>query len=193
MDEIKTKTLSWQNKTGRFNPEAYSWSFFCCLIMRIFLAGMGFMVWNSGLTQHLPDDPSIFHVAGEPVRNGLDQVLTGVWLRWDANQYTSIARSGYSLEKLTAFFPGYPLLGRLIAFVTHGDLLSILLAISFISTVGAGVTLYQIVERHYSVSTARMCVIGLLLFPSSFYYFAPYPMSLGLWVGLSAFQAGEKN
>ena len=72
-------------------------------------------------------------------------------------------------------------------------MLTILLVISFISTLGAAITLYQIVEERASSRLAQTSVLGLLVFPTSFYLFAPYPMSLGLWSGLLAYQASRRN
>ena len=100
-------------------PASWRWSIIVCLLVRLFLGFLGVCLWVRDLTPTTSVIP-VYNVPGEPIRAAWQAATIGVWLRWDANQYTSIARYGYSFTDLTAFFPAYPLLGRFISQLTNG-------------------------------------------------------------------------
>jgi hypothetical protein len=91
-----------------------AWPIWLFLLARAILSGLGFILL---LTNKVPltEDGAIrpyFGVA--PVTSGLSGALLGVWQRFDAIHYIRIASTGYSATDLTAFFPLYPFLIRML-------------------------------------------------------------------------------
>jgi hypothetical protein len=112
----------------------------------------------------------------------------GVWARWDSGYYISIAENGYSVGNLsTAFYPLYPVLMRVAAWlpglnsVMAGTLLSLLF------TALAFVVLYRIVAFDYGADTAWFCVLLIAVFPTAFYFYSIYTEALFLLLSVSAY------
>jgi Mannosyltransferase (PIG-V) len=108
-----------------------------------------------------------------------------VWAHWDGAWYSWIAAEGYVTIASTAFFPLYPLLIRSLAEVFGGSLalgtlslwgvLLSLLALPF-----ALYFVYRIAEDGWGVRVARVTVLALAFFPTSFFFNAVYTESLFL-------------
>lgn len=96
------------------------------------------------------------------------------WANFDGEHYLSIAARGYGFGE-EAFFPLYPLL---IKFLGGGVWAGLL--ISNFSFLIALVGLYKLIKLDFKEKVARLAVILLLLFPTSFYFGSVYTESLFL-------------
>ena len=96
------------------------------------------------------------------------------WANFDGEHYVNIARLGYANGE-QAFFPLYPLVIKFFG----GSILSALLISNFcflFSLIG----LYKLIRLDYSEKIAKLTIILLLLFPTSFYFASVYTESLFL-------------
>ena len=102
------------------------------------------------------------------------------WANWDGQQYLAIAQIGHVGIK-AAFFPLYPLLIRLLSLAGINNLWAgLILANTF-----AFLTilfLYKLANLDYSPATSEKIVMGLLIFPTSFFLGAVYSESLFLFL-----------
>lgn|SRR5579883_1297280 len=136
--------------------------------------------------QPIYPDPSIKH---------LHIMLYLMWQHFDSGFYISIASGGYwaapTLKGMSnwAFFPLYPLLMFIFAFVigtSHAGAYSIAgLLVSFMATLVAGIYLFRITKLEYSEQVANRAVWLLAVFPMSFYLTAIYPESLALALSIT--------
>jgi Gpi18-like mannosyltransferase len=161
---------------------------------------LSFLIWRLSLFIILFLAINFIPLAGSNfLGGGLKNYLQNPWLfgwaNFDGEHYLSIAQKGYQgLEQ--AFFPIYPglihvftkpfglnlfnltLVGILIAN------LSFLIAITF---------LYQLILIDYSEKIAKLSIILLLLFPTSFYFGSLYSESLFLLMISASFYLMRKN
>jgi hypothetical protein len=128
-----------------------------------------------------------FYFGIKPELFGWRGAFLGVWQRWDAIHYFRVAQSGYSTIELSAFFPLYPLLARYLSFLFGGDILLGLIIISNLALSFSLVLMYKIAVSELSDEVAKRSVFALLLFPTAFFFFAPYPQSLALLFVLLAY------
>ncbi len=107
--------------------------------------------------------------------------LPGVWARWDAGYYLSIASNGYSFhgEEL-AFFPAYPFLIRLFALGLPSLMLWSGFVVSNLAFILAALLLWQQVKLDFDESIAWGTVITLAVFPTSLFFSAIYTESVFL-------------
>ncbi len=84
---------------------------------------------------------------------------------------------------MTAFFPGYPILIRLVHGVTLGTLsyLDAAMVVSWLALIGATIMLYRLVVRHVDERSAVAASVLLCWFPSSVFFLAPYSETLLLF------------
>lgn len=110
----------------------------------------------------------------------------GIWLRWDAGYYLEIASEGYVEGKETAaFFPLYPLLIGFVHRMTNASINGIGLFISNASFLFSVLLLYKIARLVRDEHTfALRSVMAMLLFPTSFFFFALYAESIYLLFAL---------
>ncbi|MCX6706189.1 MAG: hypothetical protein NTV24_03765, partial [Candidatus Woesebacteria bacterium] len=96
------------------------------------------------------------------------------WANFDGEHYLAIAKEGYHLAE-QAFFPLYPLL---IKFFGGGAWSGLFISNTafFLALVG----LYKLLRIDYCVKVAKLAVILLLIFPTSFYFGAVYTESIFL-------------
>lgn len=111
--------------------------------------------------------------------DGIAFKLIGVWERWDGCWYAKIATYGYESDGSTAFFPLYPLLMRLVAFVT-GDVVVAGMLISFVATVVALWGLHRLVSLDFPEAVARRAMLLVAIFPSALFLLAPFTEALFL-------------
>jgi Gpi18-like mannosyltransferase len=112
---------------------------------------------------------------------------------WDGPHYLAIAKYGYSNNALTAFFPLYPLLIRLVMFIINSPLISGLL-ISWLCLFGA-VYFYIRIIRELISKDQNIILLGLLLFlffPTGIFLAATYTESLFAFLALGALFYGLK-
>lgn len=163
---------------------AWRWSLPIWFAGRIFISAWGALLWLAGLPPFNTNPAFYFEI--QPLTTGLAAPLLGIWQRWDGINYLRIVLSGYHADDLTAFFPLYPLLGRGLARLTGIDPLVALILIANLAFLFALVLLYQITCKHYSENAARGAVVAAAMFPTAFFFYAPYPQSLALLLTLLA-------
>lgn len=113
---------------------------------------------------------------------------------WDGPHYLTIAQHGYRGDSLTAFFPLYPLLIRIMMFVVRSPLISALL-VSWAALVGA-VYFYIRILRELISKNINDIILGLFLFlffPTGIFLAATYTASLFAFLGLGALFYGLKG
>lgn len=116
------------------------------------------------------------------------------WLHWDTAIYLHIATSGYSFYGSTAFMPFYPLFMRLVGTALGGHYLLAALLISTVSTFGALLCLYRLVERFSQVEgAAGWAMLVSVLLPISFFLMAGYTEAIFLWLTFGALLAFLHN
>jgi hypothetical protein len=112
--------------------------------------------------------------------SGWHNIFTA-WERWDALWFLRIATGGYADGDLTAaFFPLYPLLIRGLSVMIGGHPLAAALIISNTAFLGALVALYELTRTEFNERIARRTVLYIAIFPTSFFFLAPYSESLFL-------------
>jgi hypothetical protein len=111
--------------------------------------------------------------------------VLGVWERFDAYWYLSIARFGYGSNPQDYNEPPfYPVLIRL-----AGGSMAAALLISNVALVGALVLIYRMTRDIFGEQPAARSVAYVLLFPTAFYLVGGYAESLFLLVALLSLRA----
>jgi hypothetical protein len=187
---------AWTRIRSGFRSLAPSWkeSLLSGLAARIVLG-----IWAAiFFIRHLiPPESSLssdFYFTVTPLLHGLDGALLGMWQRWDGIHYQVIAESGYNQIE-SVYFPAYPFLARTLSQVTGLPVMVFLLFISALAAFFCLVLIYQITSSLLPQPSApRQAMLGLLLFPTSFFLFAAYPQSLALlWILLAYQQAQHQH
>lgn len=130
----------------------------------------------------------------EPITGGPAELFLGVWQRFDTLWYTKIASQGYSPnDGSTVYFPLYPFLIRTLGKALLGNYLPAAVLISNVAYVGALVCLYKLTEKQLGRASARRSVVYLAIFPTAFFFLAPYSESLFLFLALAAFLCAERR
>ncbi len=120
--------------------------------------------------------------------------LLSSWNHWDGANYTRIAQYGYQNVNDTAFFPLFPLLISGIAFLFgQQGYIAIGMIISNLALLGALFVLYQIASDMLGEQVGRRTLLYLCIFPTAFFFFAPYNESLFLLLTASAFLAMRRQ
>jgi len=117
-------------------------------------------------------------------------VLFTATQRQDALWYLRLATDGYAIDDPSAaFFPLYPLLVRGIAWLPGIGPLAAGLLVSNLAFLGALIVLHALtrLELGDDPDTARRAMRYLAIFPTAFFFFAPYTESLFLLLCLLAF------
>lgn len=126
------------------------------------------------------------------VTGGLHNAFDGM-NRWDAPRFLSIVDSGYTDEGSASLFPGYPLTVRLVAFFLGGRSLTAALLVSNVAFLLSLLWLYALTVDEFDEPFARRTVLLLTLFPTSFFFFAPYSESLFLLLSVVAFRMARRD
>jgi hypothetical protein len=114
-------------------------------------------------------------------------VVLRAWYAQDAAQFIYVAQHGYDQAWRAAYFPLFPLLEHALAPAFGGDYGLAGLVISNVAFFGALVILRDLVERDFGADIAHRSILYLAIFPTAFYFFAPYSQSLALCLSLGAF------
>lgn len=124
--------------------------------------------------------PGPVDVPGWPahaVTPGWHNVWTS-WEREDALWFLRIATGGYDDgDGSAAFFPLYPMATRAVSTVIGGHPFAAGILISNLSLLGALCMLYVLTRSELSEGTARRAVLYAAVFPTSFFFLAPYSES----------------
>lgn len=116
------------------------------------------------------------------------------WERFDALWYLRIATYGYQPGNGTAyFFPLYPLVTRAVSWGIGWHPLAAGFIVSNLSFLGGICVLYFLTASELSSSVARRTILYLSVFPTAFWFFAPYTESLLLLLTVTAFWAARRN
>ncbi len=114
--------------------------------------------------------------------------------RFDALWFLRIASAGYRAgDGSAAFFPLYPLAIRSVSWVMAGHPFGAALLVSNASIAGGLCVLYALTASERSIRTARRTVLLVALFPTSFFFFAPYSESLFLLLAVTTYWAARSR
>lgn len=112
------------------------------------------------------------------------------WNHWDAANYVRIAQFGYQTPYDVAFFPLFPLLITAFAHILGSwSYLLVGTMISNAALLGALFVIYQLAVEAGGEQVAHRTLLYLCIFPTAFYFFAPYNESLFLLLTASTFLA----
>jgi hypothetical protein len=103
------------------------------------------------------------------------------WYHADALRLMTIATTGYPDQSYTGFFPLYPALVHIMSTLLHRDILSTGIIIANLAFLGALIFLYRLLEREFNTGIARRGVLYLAFFPTAFFTFNAYDISLLLF------------
>jgi hypothetical protein len=114
--------------------------------------------------------------------------------RQDAVWYLRLADEGWSTEDASAaFFPLYPLTVRVVAWVLPGDDLLAALLVSNLAFLGALLALFALTAEAFGERVARRAIVVAAIFPTSFFFLAPYSESLFLLLSILAFREARHD
>lgn len=117
---------------------------------------------------------------------GWETAFTESWRRFDTIYFLKIAHRGYTNENIGAFFPLYPLLIRLVAWLTNGHFMLAALAVSWLCSWGSYLWFYRLAEREYGKQIAQRALLFLAFCPIGLFSFAAYSEPLFLLVSIGA-------
>ena len=120
-------------------------------------------------------------------------LLFNTFTRFDAGWFLNVAANGYAGEQAAAFFPLYPLVARAVSFVLGGHPLAASLLVSNLAFLAALVVLYELTRREMSEDAARRATIYAAIFPTAFFFVAPYGESLFLLLVVTTFWAARSG
>ena len=124
---------------------------------------------------------------------GWQNAFTG-FERFDALWFLRIASSGYRTgDGSAAFFPLYPLAIRAVSWVMGGHPFGAALLVSNAAIAGGLCVVYALTASERSIATARRTVLLVGLFPTSFFFFAPYSESLFLLLAATTYWAARSR
>jgi hypothetical protein len=132
-----------------------------------------------------------------PIEPGFSNLFTA-WERFDGLWFLRIGTQGYfdahgPVPGGAAFFPLFPLTIRALSFALGGHPFAASLLISNAAFLGGIVALYFLAASELSEPAARRAVLYLALFPTSFFFLAPYSESLFLLLSVTAFWAARRD
>ena len=129
-----------------------------------------------------------------PLQVGGWHNLFTAWERWDALWFLRIAELGYSNSDLSAaFFPMYPLLIQIFTPLVGGHPLAAGLLVSNVAFLGALFVLYELTYDEFNEHYARRTVLYAAIFPTAFFFLAPYSESVFLLWVLTSLLAAKRG
>jgi Mannosyltransferase (PIG-V) len=159
------------------------------LVARIALILLGAAAW--GLTSEQNSVGPNGKVTA--LTNGWHNAITG-WNKQDSLWFLHIASHGYSASNdSAAFFPAYPMLIRLVGYLTGGHLLVAAYLVSNGALLAALIIFYRLTEREYDLATARRAVLYLAIFPTAFFLFDTYSEALFLLFAVGAISLARRG
>jgi hypothetical protein len=164
------------------------------------LTGVALLPDFSGLSDdvraNLPLVPSPVDVPGwpaHPVGPGWHNLFTA-FERQDALWFLRIADQGYSAQDASAaFFPLYPMVVRVFSLLMGGHPLAAGLLVSNAAFLGALMALYVLTRSELSEDLARRVVLYMAVFPTAFFFLAPYSESLFLLLVVGTLWAARRG
>ncbi|TAK36815.1 MAG: hypothetical protein EPO21_01340 [Chloroflexota bacterium] len=120
--------------------------------------------------------------------------VVGPWQRWDALFYERIAGGGYAVESAsTPFWPLYPILMRLFGSLLGQNWALAGLVISGIALAVGLFVLWHLVADDVDPCVATRTVVYMAIFPTAFFFFAPYTEALFLALMVTSFYFSRKG
>jgi len=128
----------------------------------------------------------------------ISSIATSVHARWDSLWYLDIAHNGYSYKGVgqlsnLVFLPLYPLLIKVVSFVTLQNYVLAGWLVSAISLFFALFMLSKIVKEFHKSIDPFLPVAFLLIFPTAFFLNTVYSESLFLFLSLAVFYFALKR
>jgi hypothetical protein len=120
--------------------------------------------------------------------NALLAPLTG----WDANSYVQIAAHGYQGLFEKAFFPLYPFVTRVVAWVVRSEWAAAAV-VSLVALFLALYLLHRLTSLELGVSYARPTIVLLAFSPMAVFFSAAYTESLFLCLSVGSFYAARRE
>jgi hypothetical protein len=135
--------------------------------------------------------------AGPPATEGWHNAIDATE-RQDAVWYLRLADAGWSADDASAaFFPLYPLTVRVVGWMLPdslaGDELLAALLVSNLAFLGALLTLFALTSESYGDRIARRAIVVAAIFPTAFFFLAPYTESLFLVLSVLAFREARHD
>jgi hypothetical protein len=103
------------------------------------------------------------------------------WYHADALRLMTIATTGYPDQSYSGFFPFYPTIVHLTSILLHLDILTTGIIIANLAFLGALIFLHRLADDEFGSGIARRSVLYLTLFPTAFFTFNAYDISLLLF------------
>lgn len=117
-------------------------------------------------------------------------------INWDAHWYLGIASSGYSYvpgtDSNVAFFPGFPLLIRLLAPLVGGYAIAGLMLALAVGVIGV-ILVTKLVANDFGMAAGARAGMLLAAFPTAFFFAVPYADGLLLAFVAAAFVAARRR
>lgn len=134
--------------------------------------------------------PDFFAMHFLPQRQGYIGATT--WANFDGVHYLSIAQSGY-FQYEQAFFPLFPLLIKMLSFLTFGNYVWAGMILVYVSLFLWLFVFYKLLQMDYKVLIIRWALIFSMFFPTAFFFGALYTESLFLLLVIMAFYTARKK
>jgi Gpi18-like mannosyltransferase len=159
------------------------------IAVTIIVVGSSFFLgWANDKTTTVSPLPG-FHYIVEPHN------ILSYMANWDAVDYLSIARHGYTSLFWVNWFPVYPLAIHTLDYVSPSPLVSAFV-ISWLSLVGAIFFYIKIVRRLFKVTDVLeplRALVFFVLFPTAVFLVAPFSESLFAFLALGAIYAALRK
>lgn len=110
-----------------------------------------------------------------------------IWTALDGQWYISIARDDYYTIPQAAYYPLYPLMMRLTAPLTGGNLALAGIILSNLFTLGAFILLGYLVAQAFGSRVAQRVLLFYAIFPTGFFLVADYTEGLFLLLSVATF------
>lgn len=117
--------------------------------------------------------------------SGLADALIAPWLRSDALWYLKAATVGYIDGQTFAFFPAFPLATRSLAVLFRDELVAGIV-VANLATIAGLILAHRLFLGLVGETRAVVATWAIALFPTSFFFVAPYAESLLLAAGCAA-------
>jgi Gpi18-like mannosyltransferase len=124
--------------------------------------------------------------------------ITDVFNRWDAPHYIDIAKNWYESDptldayNFIVFFPLYPILIRIftisIDYINHSALI-----VSNICSMIVFLYLYKLAKHDFNSNVAVKAVLFLSIFPTAYFFSAPYTESLFFALTIASFYYARRG
>jgi hypothetical protein len=131
--------------------------------------------------------------SGPPATAGLHNAVDATE-RQDAVWYLRLADDGWSTgDTSAAFFPLYPLAVRAVSSVLPGDDLVAALVVSNLAFLAALLALFALTAEAFGERIANRTIVVAAVFPTAFFFLAPYSESLFLLLSVLTFRAARHD